>query len=707
MSRPHRAATYALAGALHGAAVWGAYAVLEQALFVASPLARGRLVMPAPSYWQAIGALAAVYLALGSVMGALCGLALASRDRRSRAEGTPLLAIRFRRAAVVTLAVASALHWSFVRPFGAVEALCATVSVALAAALVLGETRASWSARFAFLANPWVAGVLMFGTGWVGRRAFENYPASWRLAGAVGTLLVCGCAGAVALRLWERRRLPADSFLPLRAAAVVGVAGAVVLGGAPSFSRWTLAPLHADRAGERAGRPNVVLLVLDTVRADHLSLYGYERDTSPFLRELARTATVYERAVATSNSTLTTHASMFTGMYGSWHGAYFAPPGDAAGRPLGDRPVTLAAVLSANGYRTAAVVANSAYLGRGFRVTRGFERSYVLAPLLATSPFLLRSHLAGALELIFSSDEISETTASADEVNRAVEALLARGGRDRGPFFLFVNYMDAHAPYVPPAPFDTRFGGEDRPVRIGDLLSLQAELMRRGATFSPRERRYFVSQYDAAIGYLDSRVAALVGRLRKLGLYDDTLLVVVADHGESFGEHGCTGHGSSPYQDQVGVPLIVKYPDQSEPRTVRAPVSQVDVMPTVLRAVGLQSPAQVQGRPLQDAGSDPSRILMTESFPNVYYGARAMRMGRGVLAGDKKLIEYEDGGREMFDLAHDPGETTNLYRPDDAECLTLHAYLEGLLKARPVAHESVGQPDEVTLRNLRSLGYLP
>ncbi|MBZ5589302.1 MAG: sulfatase [Acidobacteriia bacterium] len=706
VTRPAGTGKYVLGGALHGAVVWGAYSVIEQAISVASPLWRGCESVPGSSYWRVIATVMSSFVVLGIALGAVSGLALKMEDDRAVAARRRPLARRFRSAAVVALASASSVSWALVRPFGKVEALCFSVSVGLAASLVFCETHETWGDRLGFLGNPWVAGLLMFGGGWIGRRALDNSVQLVQFAGAVGTVLVVGCAGLLGSRVWRMLRLPADSVLPVRAGAILALAGAVVLGLAPSATRWGLPPAQPWQLRGSPGRPNIILVTMDTVRADHLSLYGYARDTTPFLKEFAREATVYEEAVATSNLTLTTHASLFTGLYGSWNGVYLAPPELPQGRPLSRRHPTLAQVLSANGYRTMAVVANYGYLGPGFGLTRGFETSYVLAPAVASSPFLLRSHLGPLVDALVSSDELSVKFSRAGEVNRAASALLVQAQREAVPFFLFVNYMDAHTPYVPPAPFNTLFPGRERSLRFADYQAMQAQVMHGERGVSAEERRHFVSQYDGGIRYLDSQLARLVAQLKGLGLFQNSMIVITSDHGEAFGEHDLLGHGYSLYQDQVHVPLIIKYPNQEQPRVIGTLVSQVDVMPTVLSALGIPTPAQTQGDPLQDLEHDTSRFVMSESFPNDGFGPRFVRMERAVFSGTTKLIAMGNGGRELFDLAGDPEEVNNRYRPDDPAARALGGRLEEWLKGKPLSGGVGGSVDEDALRRLRSLGYV-
>ena len=695
----------ALAGALHGGVVWGAYAVLEQALCVSAPMWRGCEVVPAASYWRVLATVAGSFVALGLALGAACGAALAIADgRRPLAPRVPE-AERFRTWAVITLAFASALHWSLVRPFGKVEALSLAVSVALACALALPEARPEVGHRLTFLANPWTAGLLMFGAAFFGRRTLSHSVHLVQFAGAAGAVLVVGCVSAIGSRVWRARRLPADSLFPARGAAVVALAAAAVLGAGPWAGHRVGSPRAPLRSSLRDARPNVVLVTLDTVRADHLSLYGYERDTTPFLRKLAGGATVYREAIAASNNTLTSHASLFTGMYGSWHGAYLAPPEEPQGRPLSERATTLAEILAANGYRTVSVVANYGYLGPGFGLLQGFGSKHVLAPAVSSSPYLLRSHLSQLVELLLSSDELGVRYCRADEVNRAVFAELSGEATASAPLLLFVNYMDAHTPYVPPAPFNSVFPGRSRSLSSEDYPPMQAAAMSGTREALPAERRHFVSQYDGAIRFLDSRLEALVARLEQVGLYGNTLLVIAADHGEAFGEHGLFEHGFLLYQDQVHVPLIVKYPGQERPGVVATTVSQTDVAPTVLDVLGLEAPDRMQGASLLRLDDGSARPVMSEAFPRTEFGPRFMSMTRAVVRGGTKLVSRGGGRWEMFDLSADPGELDNRYRPGDPAAASLAEELRKWLDGKPAGGGRL-TPDEDALRRLRSLGYI-
>ena len=200
---------------------------------------------------------------------------------------------------------------------------------------------------------------------------------------------------------------------------------------------------------------------MDTVHADHLAVYGYERDTTPNLKDLARDSMVYTNAISASDITLTSHASLFTGMYPSWHGAYCDPRNAAYGRAISERYPTLAELLRSAGYQTTGVAANL-YLRADFGLERGFDRFRIPRPvpmLAAENAFMLRRGIRRGLSLVFDTAQFDRLYAMGEDINAELFAELGALSKPGRPAFTFVNYMDAHFPYVPPAPYDARFPG--------------------------------------------------------------------------------------------------------------------------------------------------------------------------------------------------------------------------------------------------------
>jgi len=251
---------------------------------------------------------------------------------------------------------------------------------------------------------------------------------------------------------------------------------------------------------------------------------------------------------------------MFTGLYPRTHGAYYAPPNYPNGLPLSQRFTTMAEVLQANGYRAAGIVANAGYLSTSMGFGQGFELfdsrlpERVAAP--SRSPYL-RRRVHELLDRFVSTADFEPTTRRAQEINHEAETFL---NQVDGPFFLFLNYMDAHNPYAPPPPFDRQYPCSYPTIERAERARAAMEPVLTGKRdLLPEERTCIASGYDGAITYLDSQIRELIGSLRKRGLYENTLLMITSDHGEALGTRNQLGHGGvSVYQNEVNIPLLVK-----------------------------------------------------------------------------------------------------------------------------------------------------
>lgn len=649
-----------------------------------------------------------------AVLGAASGVAAAAllplvhelpnRSGPSRAE--PIEAARWLRSAGTMSAAAAfaaviAVHLGVSLESGALLAACGVVVVAGLRQVWTGDPRR----RLDFLTDPWTAAAV-----WLG---YPSLAFDWLVTSAPaarfgwGGAWVAGVLGA-SWALHRRSAVAPPRTLPgwrtlVLTAAVVLVASSV-LGQRPRVTPQLGTAEVADRPG-----PDVVVIVMDTVRADHLSVYGYERDTSPHLRQLAAGADLYTRAVATSDMTLATHASLFTGLYPRRHGAHFDPPASPMGRPLADGYDTLAERLAARGYRTAGVVSNFGFVGRAFGMDQGFgyyDQRVPVSWLGETRPYTLRQALRNVWVRILPSPEWELVYRRAGEINDVVLPLVEELAADPRPFLLFVNYMDAHWPYVPPPPFDTRFPGKGDAFGPSQRHALHEGVLLRERTPTEAERAHMVSQYDGGIAYVDDAIGAVVDRLDQAGRLDGALVVVTSDHGEAFGERDLIEHGTSVYQDQVHVPLLVKRPGRRAARTIDEPVSVVDVLPTVLDAAGAELSEDLDGRSLL-AGSR-ARPVVAESYPSGWLASlhpRFQRVERAFYLGAQKLVVSTAGKRELYDLDRDPNERTDLYRDDAVPGLERMAesWLEGSKEA--VDPGSSEELDPEILRNLEALGY--
>jgi arylsulfatase A-like enzyme len=430
--------------------------------------------------------------------------------------------------------------------------------------------------------------------------------------------------------------------------------------------------------------PNVVLVTLDTVRADHLSAYGYGVRTSPRLEALAREATLYRRAYSAAPWTIPSHASLFTGKFPFEHGAHSFPvdrPDVSNVYPLDAAHLTLAEALRAGGYHTAAFVANAGYLAPRWGLNQGFDT------------YLARQVYAA-------------------ELNKPVRRFLRREARE--PFFLFVNYMDAHRPYNS-AP---RPGLLPRPVVPPDdgrlLVELYKRVMPAAAAPPPELVQQVVDQYDTALANLDEELGRLIDRLRELGMYERTLIVITSDHGEYFGEHALVEHSKDVYQPALHVPLVIKAPGQQEGREEWGPVSSVDLPRQVLAHLPRESFGERERDFPYAPGNHP---LLAENYytrakdlVGQPWSARFRRVRAALFEGPFKLIRSSDGRHELYELERDPREARDLFAADVVTARRLLGALERFERGRPRFRHgpppSLAAPSAEERETLRALGYI-
>ena len=514
----------------------------------------------------------------------------------------------------------------------------------------------------------------------------------------------------------------------LAAAATVAAFAGVLVAVACAKATWPLAPIDGHfrpdpaRVAMLAGRPNVVIITLDTTRADHTSLCGYKYPTTPNLEKLAADSVFFPYGETVDSWTLASHASMFTGKYPREHGAR----GDTVtrsesierstlyGSPLAPSQLTLATYLSMKGYNTAGFAANYSWLCRQFGLGQGFAYWHDMPRFFTMtkggSPLFTR----GA-ELFDSAmgwnGKFNQSYWDARSVTRFAQGWV----RDNkgSPFFLFLNYMDAHEPYAPPPPFDHVDGAD---VPYSEMISRHPSWQRfydryimKGEGLTPEIARQVSNQYDGEIAYEDHWVGRLMDSLKAEGVYDDTLIIVTADHGEFLGEHQLLNHGTAVYEGGIRIPILVKYPrGERAGEVVKSRVSIVDVFATVFDALKLPCP-DVTGEPL---GRATHPILAEEGAKGSNVNRYGKRFDRDLLAifdGDLKYIRSTGGRPELYDLAADPGETKDLSgeRPDVAARLDreISAWLEKtpLFDGSKEANKTIS-PD--MRRKLESLGYL-
>ena len=428
-----------------------------------------------------------------------------------------------------------------------------------------------------------------------------------------------------------------------------------------------------------APAPNVLLIVLDTVRAKSLSLYGYHRNTSPNLDRFATRGAVFNRAYSTAPWTLPSHASMFTGRL---------PHELSAGHntPLDATHPTLAEALTANGYLTTAVVANMWVGGAPWGLSRGFlhyedQSTTPMTSFLNTSFGDVLMDAGNIRDHFATGDNFGRK--SAEDVNRSFVDWLSRRGPER-PFFAFLNYCDAHSPYVPPEPFALKFA-KTRPRGNVDAKDY--------AAWSPAEVQELNDAYDGAIAYLDHQLGRLFDALQSQGTLKNTIVIVTSDHGEQFGEHNLLEHSNSLYVPLLHVPLVIVYPDYVPAGArIDEPVSLRNLPATVFELTGLRDPVGFPGTPVlprraADGPVEEGAIVLAEVEPvsdtslPAWYPARRGRM-KSVLFRDWQYIRnFGDGQEELFDLQSDPGTMRDLSKVEDRRLREYRGHLESVLSA--------------------------
>ena len=480
-------------------------------------------------------------------------------------------------------------------------------------------------------------------------------------------------------------------------------------------------------AAADGARPNVLLISIDTLRADHLSCYGYPRRTSPSIDHLATEGILYSNSSSTASFTLPAHASMFTGLFPSSHGATYQnrDPSSLVVRGMGHGYPTLAGILADHGYETAGFVSGP-LLSHQFGFARGFDtyddrydRLQSARARLFSRSLLFRALAARGL---FNSRDL-DSQRTADEVNPLVIGWLAGRRNQATPFFLFVHYWDPHGPYQPPSPLNKRADGSDIVAEYDMDRLLAGQYTLTAGALSDN-----LALYDGEIEYVDRHIGALLADLRQRGVYDNTLIILTSDHGESFGEHDHWEHSRVLYEDVLHVPFIMRLPAGRAGGTVITDTiaQPTDILPSVLSLAGIPVPKSIQGRDLfsllsrqSASGAQPREDLLrarglafaeldhNTDWPR-RWGSRYDRDLVSVKSLRWKYIKSSAGVDELYDLQIDPKELKNLAASQPS---TLAA-LKGLLDAwrRSVSGQQdggeTGEIDEGLKENLRGLGYI-
>ena len=439
--------------------------------------------------------------------------------------------------------------------------------------------------------------------------------------------------------------------LPRRCSILLGILLVVLLAAVWFFRASVISPRRPRR---------VILISIDTCRADYLSCYGCPLKTTPNIDTVAAEAVRFEHVIAPNPLTLPSHSTMMTGTIPPHHGIH-----DNLNYTLNQSNVTLAEILKKDGFRTGAVISASV-LKDEFGLDQGFDNY--------DDEFDQR--LEGEYHVERKGAEATQHAVSWIEKNQ-----------DQN-FFLFLHYYDPHYPYEPPEEFRNRFGNTPG---TGD--------------FDKNEHKRF---YAAEIAYTDFCIGQVIEKLKSLGLYDSTLLIITSDHGEGLGDHKEATHGYYIYQESIHVPLIVKLPGMKNAKTIKDTVGIVDITPTICSLLNLDIPEPIEGKDLStyllnDASESQNRYIYSESFLPTKYKASPLL----AVVGDR--FKYIQTSRpELYDLADDPYERQNIVDQLPQQARIMQDKLRIMLEKSLVADntQSKFELDDESLKKLESLGYV-
>lgn len=464
---------------------------------------------------------------------------------------------------------------------------------------------------------------------------------------------------------------------------------------------------HAATAA--TGSPNVILIVADTLRQDHVSAYGYLRSTTPNLDRLAREGAIYQHAIAASPWTTPSHAAMFTGQYPTRNGV------DGRNIFLNPEATTLAQTLTRHGYQTAGFI-NNVYIRRQTGLGRGFQQY---------EEFWGRNEGASLplfLELLRNRWSPRKDS-GARETREAVQDWLGKDWNGAHPFFLFIHLMEPHVPYGMPDDYFPQFLPAGVTADQARSVNQDAEMyICKKLHMTTRDFEILNALYDSDIRYMDSEIGKLMDFLRAKAVLDNTLVIFVSDHGEHFGDHQLMSHELSVYDSLIQVPLILRHPATVPPGTrIPGVVQTVDLFPSILRFLNVPSGSlDLQGacilpkafdrgaRPFAFAEYNNARAVdkIQRRFPKSDDPVYHRKTLRAVRSADLKLIWGDDGTRELYDVGKDPGEAINLYASEPAGAKIMEDVLQKWTSSFQASHyykqEDVSKE---ALEELRALGY--
>jgi len=430
-------------------------------------------------------------------------------------------------------------------------------------------------------------------------------------------------------------------------------------------------------------RPNIIIILIDALRRDHLGIYGYSRDTTPNIDDFSHNAIVFQHAISQSSWTNPSIASLFSSLYPSTHGCvtYFSPDDKSiAAAFLDHKIITLAEALKEKGYATGGFVANHWICSR-LQFDQGFD--------------------------VF--DSVNEQKPPASQVSEKALKWIAENRAK--PFFAYLHYIDVHGAYASPAPYDSLFkSSEVREMSAAEQSRLDY-LYLEGAG---NNLNYYIDQYDGCIRYVDHHIGEFLRALKKFDLFDNTIIIITSDHGEAFFEHGFCYHGHSVYNEEIDIPLIIKFPESIRfPGSKHHRVELIDVTATIFSLVQYHCPYSVDG---WDLLKKSSRALAKRAVFSQFITAKKQKSSRTAIIKDNLKAIYKMHERkvvELYDLREDEKEKNNIVSIETGKVRKLETMIDhwSIQKGRKrrklnLRNSTVAIEDKEKINQLRSLGYI-
>ncbi len=463
-------------------------------------------------------------------------------------------------------------------------------------------------------------------------------------------------------------------------------------------------------------RPNVILISIDTLRADHLSCYGYKKTTTPNIDRLASEGTIFLQNYSTGVWTPPGHASMLTGLYVSEHGVYDT-------RKLAEDIPTIAQVLKRHGYQTAGFVNNS-QVGALVGFDKGHDKFVEVWKGVATGSLVERA-VRGLIRK--AREALGHQDMGAARTNREFKDWIGNRETEK-PFYAFLHYIEPHNPLNPPNPYRNKYlkdvelknidGAKTKKAAHNPLICLVEDL-----NLNRDEIEFLISLYDGEIEYTDSKIAEIISILKGKDLYDDTMIIITADHGEHFGEHNMWSHVASLYKEVLRVPLVIKYPKEVKyTKEVKDYTQLVDIFPTVMEVTGVSKEERIKTSGVSLVYNGVNRYheyVFAEWEGRVpYFIQDRAREGKNVELeklkihmamiqdGRYKYIWKSNDTEELYDILNSGEELQAIKADKDLVYRLRNELLKRKINSRDTENENQLKLDSEIEKNLKSLGYL-